>query len=260
MIGGVLRDSAAKHSPMSAPDPSQHTAFPATRWSLVRAVQGGSSEDAAAAMEELCKGYWYPIYAFLRRSGRAAHDAEDLTQAFFHRLITENALLTAQREAGKLRSWLLAVLKRQLSDLTRHEGAQKRGGGIPHVSFDELAAEERYKMEPAEVSDPDALFTHVWAQDLMAGVREELRNIYCASGRAEVFGMLEPFLLWEKDPPSCREIAKKIGSSEVATRLLIHRLRVKFRTLLKEEVSRTVLTPQEIPGELAWLQSVLAGQ
>lgn len=211
-------------------------------------------------MEELCKGYWYPIYAFLRRSGYAKHDAQDLTQAFFHRLITENALLTAQQEAGKLRSWLLSVLKRLISDHTRHHSARKRGGGTSHVSFDELAAEERYKLEPTEVSDPDALFTHVWAQDLVADVREKLREAYCASGRAEVFEMLEPFLLWEKDPPSCREIAQKIGSSEVATRLLIHRLRVKFRTLLKEEVARTVLTPQEIPGELAWLQSVLAGQ
>ena len=237
---------------------SQHADFPTTHWTLVQAVQGGSADDAARAMEQLCKGYWYPIYAFLRRSGHAAHDAEDLTQAFFHRLITENALDMAQDGSGKLRSWLLGVLKHLLSDHFRHHGTQKRGGGVPHVSFDELAAEERYALEPQTVGDPDSLFTHVWAQDLLAGVREKLRTAYEAAGRREIFDLLLPYLMWDREPPSCRAIAEKIGSSEVATRILIHRLRVKFRTLLKAEVARTVLTPEEIPGELAWLQSVLA--
>jgi RNA polymerase sigma factor (sigma-70 family) len=244
---------------MPAADASRQHDFPVTHWSLVRAVQDGSAEDSARAMEELCKSYWYPIYAFLRRDGHSPHDAEDLTQAFFHRLITEHALLTAQPEAGKLRSWLLGVLKHLLSDHHRHHEAQKRGGGVPHVSFDELAAEERYAHEPQTVGDPDALFTHVWAQSLLAGVRGKLREAYEGAGRREVFELLLPFLLWDKDPPSCREIAQQIGSSEVATRILIHRLRVKFRSLLREEVARTVLTPEEIPGEMAWLQGVLAG-
>lgn len=247
-------------SRMPAPDHSLNASFPSTHWTLVHALQNGSAEDAAEAMEELCKGYWYPIYAFLRRSGHAKHDAQDLTQAFFHRLITENALLSAQQEAGKLRSWLLGVLKRLLSDDTRHHGAQKRGGGVPHVSFDELAAEERYALESAELHDPEAFFTQIWAQSLLAGVREKLRTAYEAAGRREVFDLLLPFLMWDNDPPSCREIAKQIGSSEVATRLLIHRLRVKFRTLLREEVAQTVVTAAEIPAELAWLQSVLSGK
>lgn len=245
---------------MPPPDHSQNIAFPSTHWTLVRAVQGSSTEDAAEAMEELCKNYWYPIYAYLRRSGHAKHDAQDLTQAFFHRLITENALLSAQQEAGKLRSWLLGVLKKLLSDHGRHHAAQKRGGGIPHVSFDELAAEERYELEPAKTSDPDAFFTQLWAQALLTGVREKLRAAYEAAGRREVFDLLLPFLMWDHDPPSCREIAKQIGSSEVATRLLIHRLRVKFRSLLREEAAQTVMTPEEIPGELAWLQGVLVGK
>jgi DNA-directed RNA polymerase specialized sigma24 family protein len=242
------------------PDASRYADFPDTHWTLVRAVQGGNAEDSARAMEELCKGYWYPIYAFLRRSGHAAHDAEDLTQAFFQRLMTEDALMCAQQEAGKLRSWLVGVLKHLLSDTARHRAALKRGGGIPHVSFDEMAAEERYASEPQTVSDPDALFTHVWAQDLLAGVREKLREAYEAAGRREIFDLLLPYLMWDREPPSGRAIAEKIGSSEMATRILIHRLRVKFRTLIKEEVARTVLSPEEIPGELAWLQSVLAGK
>lgn len=240
------------------PDASRYADFPDTHWTLVRAVQSGNAEEAARAMEELCKGYWYPIYAFLRRSGRSAHDAEDLTQAFFHRLMTEDALQSAQREAGKLRSWLVGVLKHLLSDTARHDAAKKRGGGVSHVSFDEMAAEERYASEPHAESDPDALFTHVWAQDLLASVRGRLREAYEAAGRREIFDLLLPYLMWDHEPPSGREISEKIGSSEIATRILIHRLRVKFRTLLREEVARTVLTPEEIPGELAWLQSVLA--
>lgn len=243
---------------MPSPDHSRPGGFPTTHWTIVHAVQSGDADAAARAMEALCKGYWYPIYAFLRRSGHSAHDAEDLTQAFFHRLITEGALLMAQQHEGKLRSWMLGVLKHLLSDHNRHHATQKRGGGVPHVSFDDLHAEERYALASRDEGDPDAFFTLVWAQDLLAGVREKLRDAYEVAGRREVFDLLLPFLMWDNDPPSCREIAEKIGSSEVATRILIHRLRVKFRALLREEIARTVLSPEEIPGELAWLQRVLA--
>lgn len=243
---------------MPAAAVSQYAEFPLTHWTLVRAVQSGTAEEAARAMEELCKSYWYPIYAFLRRTGRSAPDAEDLTQEFFHKLVTTDALQSATPEAGKLRSWLLAVLKRMLSDDARHHATQKRGGGIAHVSFDEMGAEERYALEPQDNRDPEWLFTRTWAHELLAGVREELRVAHAAAGRPEVFSLLLPFLILDKDPPSHREIAQKIGSSEAGARILIHRLRVKFRGLLQNEVARTVLTPEEIPGEMAWLQGVLA--
>lgn len=233
-------------------------AFPTTHWTLVSAVQGGGPEEAAQAMEELCRSYWYPIYAFLRRSGHSAADAEDLTQAFFHRLITEDALLSARQDAGKLRSWLLGVLKRLLSDHSRHHATQKRGGGQVMVSFDEMDAEERYAREPVDAHDPERIFTHTWAHQLLAGVREKLRGAYETTGRAGVFDVLLPFLTCDREPPSHREIANQLGSSEAASRILIHRLRVKFRDLLRDEVALTVLTPEEIPGELAWLQGVLA--
>lgn len=233
-------------------------AFPSTHWTLVQAVQSGDPESAAAAMEELCKGYWYPIYAFLRRSGHREADAQDFTQAFFHRLITEEAILTARQENGRLRSYLLGVLKRLLSDHGRHQGAQRRGGGIPHVSFDAMEAEERYACELRDSGDPETVFCRAWADDLLAGVRGNLRAVYETAGRSEVFDLLLPFLMWENEPPSHHEIAEKIGSSETATRILIHRLRVKFRSLVREEVARTVLHPDEIAAEMAWLQSVVA--
>ncbi len=243
---------------MSNADTTNTPAFPTTHWTLVQAVQQGSAVDAARAMETLCKGYWYPIYAFLRRSGHSAHNAEDLTQAFFQRLIADDSILAARREAGKLRSYLLGVLKRLLSDQIRHETAQKRGGSEAHISFDEMEAEERYAQEPKDIRDPEWIFTHAWAHDLLAGVRDKLREAFSATGRAGVFDVLLPFLMWDNEPPSHKEIAMKLGSSETATRILIHRLRTKFRDLLRDEVARTVLTAEEIPGELAWLQSVLA--
>lgn len=243
---------------MPKADTTSNSAFPTTHWTLVQAVQNGSADDAALAMEKLCKGYWYPIYAYLRRSGHSTEDAEDLTQAFFHRLITDDTIQSVRQEVGKLRSYLLGALKRLMSDHTRHHAAQKRGGGILHISFEEMDAEDRYAREPQDTRDPEWVFTHAWAHELLAGVREKLREAFSATGRAGVFDVLLPFLMWNNEPPSHREIAKQLGSSETATRILIHRLRTKFRDLLRDEVARTVLTAEEIPGELAWLQGVLA--
>jgi RNA polymerase sigma factor (sigma-70 family) len=237
-----------------------NAAFPVTHWTLVHAAQGEDPMAAQRAMEDLCNGYWYPIYAFLRHSGHSAPDAEDLTQEFFQELVAGDALHSARRDEGKLRTYLLAVLKRQLSDRTRHDHAQKRGGGRTHVSFDAMDASERYALEPEDGHDPEWLFTHAWAQDLLAGVREKLREAYQVVGREGVFDTLLPFLMWDKEPPSHREIAARIGSSEASSRIMIHRLRTKFRELLRTEVSLTVRTPEEIPEELAWLQNVLAGK
>ena len=245
---------------MPAIDATRHSGFPTTHWTLVHAVQEGDATAAATAMEALCKGYWYPIYAFLRRSGHAASDAEDLTQEFFQKLITDEALQTAKQDAGKLRSLLLGVLKRVISYRTRHDSALKRGGDVPHVSFSDMGAEDRYACEPQDNRDPEWLFAHAWAQDLAARVREKLRTSYTTSGRAEVFDVLLPFLMWDNEPPSHLELAKQIGSSEGSSRILIHRLRGKFRDLLRTEVAQTVLTPEEVQDEMAWLQGVLAGK
>jgi len=238
-------------------DQTSNSPFPTTHWTLVQVVQGGSPEDAAKALETICSRYWYPIYAFLRRSGYGQQDAEDLTQAFFERLIGEEAIQTVRREQGKLRSYLLGVLKRVLADHLRHGLADKRGGGKAHVSFDQMEAEERYAHEPQDTRDPEWLFTRAWAHELFSSVQQKLRTAFIETGRAEAFDALLPFIACDAAAPSQRELAEKLGKSETAAGTMIHRLREKFRTLLREEVSKTVLRPEEIPSEMAWLQEML---
>ena len=209
-------------------------------------------------MEEICRNYWFPIYSYLRRSGRSAHDAEDITQAFFERLINESAIKSARQEHGKLRSFLLSMLVRLLSDQGRHNNALKRGGGQRLLSFDEMEAEERYAREPQDVRDPGKIYLHAWASDILHGVRAKLRTAFEEEGRLEMFLALDPYLGSEDTQPPYEELATKLGSTSGAVRLLVHRLRKKFRVLLEREIARTVMKPEDIEEELAWLRQVMA--
>ena len=248
--GNKLGNELAVGAPAPAP------AFPTTHWTLVMRVREGGAVRQAA-LEELCVLYWYPIYAFLRRRGHAQHDAEDLTQGFFAKLLGDKTFDAAQADKGRLRTFLLCSLDRHLVDQQRHEGRLKRGGGKQIIAFEELHAEERYALEPQDHRDPEWLFTHAWAQLLLDGVRDKLRESFAETGRAEVFTTLLPFLLMEDAPPSYREVARTLDSSETAVRLLVFRMRVKFRDLLREEIARTVGAPEEVAGEMEWLKSVL---
>ncbi len=230
--------------------------FPTTQWTLVMRVQQ-SGEVRQAALEELCRLYWYPIYAFLRRRGYPQHDAEDFTQGFFIKLLAEESLSAVDGSKGRLRTYLLHHLKRHLTDQKRFNGALKRGGGVNTISFDEMRAEERYAHEPQDERDPERLFTRAWAHELLAGVREKLRADFEGAKRPHAFEVLLPFLLLDDDPPSYREVAAQLCATEVSVRLMVSRLRAKFRTLLREEVARTVLTPEDLNGEMESLKSVL---
>lgn len=241
-------------------DQTSNSPFPTTHWTVVHTIQSGGQSEAAQALETLCARYWYPIYAFLRRSGHSQPDAEDLTQELFARLVSEEAILAVRRDQGKLRSYLLGVLKRVVADHLRRVSAEKRGGGKTHVSFDQMAAEERYSLEPQETRDPEHLFTAVWAQDLFRRVREKLRAGFLSTGRAEAFEALLPFVTCDEAPPSQRELAQRLGISTTAAGVMIFRLREKFRSLLRDEVAQTVLSPEEIPSEMTWLMSVLSGK
>ena len=210
-----------------------------------------------AALEELCRLYWYPIYVFLRRRGHPRHDAEDLTQGFFLKLIHDGSFDVAEADKGRLRTFLLCSLDRHLADQQRRAGAQKRGGGQPMIAFEEMNAEERYAHEPQDQRDPEWLFTQAWAHLLLDGVRGKLRETFADTGRSEVFEVLLPFLLGE-DATSYREIAVQLESSETAVRLLVFRARATFRELLRDEIARTVASPAEVAGEMEWLKGVLA--
>ncbi len=232
--------------------------FPTTHWTLVKAVQAGDPAKAAEAMESLCRGYWYPIYAFLRRSGHRSEDAEDLTQSFFVQLVTEDALQRVRQEAGRLRSYLLGVLKRILSDHQRHASTVKRGGGRAPLSFEAMSAEERYSHEPVDDKDPEWLFTRAWAGEVVEVARQRLRESFQENDQGAVYEALLPFITWSDEPPSYRAIATELGTSLTSTRIQIFRLRARFRTMLEEEVARTVLSPAEVAEEMALLHAALA--
>jgi DNA-directed RNA polymerase specialized sigma24 family protein len=235
-------------------------AFPETHWTLVQRVQAGSVDDAATAMETICERYWYPIYAYLRRSGYQQEDAEDFTQGLFARLVSDEAILAVRREQGRLRSYLLGMLKRVIADHLRHGSAEKRGGGVANVSFDQMAAEERYACEPVDVQDPEWLFTRTWAHELFASVQGKLRAAFLETGKPEVFEAMLPFVTCDSEPPSQRELAAKLGMSTTAAGVMTFRLREKFRTLLREAIADTVLTPEEVPAEMEWLRSMLSSR
>jgi RNA polymerase sigma factor (sigma-70 family) len=235
--------------PTEPRDPS----FPSTHWSLVQRVKDGDDKDSGLAMEAICKSYWYPIYAFLRRIGHAPSDAEDLTQGFFHRLIDEKSLLTANSDLGRLRSFLLGVLKRLLSDHTRHNATLKRGGGHADLSIDETDAEDRYKLEPSDLESPDKLFDRAWAHGILEHAAVKLRVAFEEGDNGEAFHHLQEFLPQGDNATSYRKVAKRMGVNENSVRLMVHRMRQRYRKCIEEEVAQTVTDPGEVEAEIEHL-------
>lgn len=239
----------------------KHSHFPTTHWTLVQSIRHGDVTESHQALGELCQRYWYPVYAFLRRSGRSEEDAEDLTQAFFTKLISEDTLQAMEPDAGhgKLRSFLLAVLTRMLVDEKRHRTAEKRGGGIPNFSLDQLEAEKRYRYEPVDVEDPEKLFWRAWANNLVATTRDRMKAVFEKQNREALFEMLEPHLISEEGSLPYVEMANRLDSTEGAVRLLVHRTRKRFRTELEKEVANTIADSSELENEMDWLKNTLAG-
>lgn len=236
--------------------PGSRRDFPTTHWTLVTRVRQGG-EVRRAALQDLCGLYWYPIYAFLRRRGYSQHDAEDYTQGFFVKLLNDESFSAADEGQGRLRTYLLRHLKRHLADRKRFDDAIKRGAGLKAISFEEMGAEERYACEPLDLRDPERLFSQAWAKELIAAVREKLRADFADEKRPHAFELLLPFLLLDEDPPSYREVAAKLRATEVSVRLMVHRLRAKFRDLLRDEVARTMESPGDVDSEIEWLKSTL---
>jgi RNA polymerase sigma-70 factor (ECF subfamily) len=232
--------------------------FTATHWSVVLAARDGDSTRARAAMEALCRAYWYPLYAFVRRMGRSPHDAEDSVQGFFAVCLEKNYLAAAQKEKGRFRSFLLLALKRFLAKERDKSRAHKRGGGQKPIALDSLSAEQRYAVEPAEHLSADKLFERRWALTLLELVLSRLRDEQAAAGRLGAFEELKEFLLAGGRGTPYQEVAARLGLSEGAVKVAVHRLRQRFRELLEEEIGNTVADPEEVEEERRYLLAVLS--
>ena len=231
-------------------------AFPTTRWSLVLQAQKDGAE-AVRALNDLCRRYWYPIYAYLRCRGFQRPDAQDITQTFFLRAVTEGLVKNADQARGRLRSFLLGALGRHLADHLRHENAEKRGGRAIVLPLECQTSEERYERDLIDHRDPESLYLAAWARELIDRVRDQLRIHYTRTKRGELFGALQPCLGLDDDQTPYADLARKFDASQTAMRLQVFRMRRRFGKMLREEVAQTVETPEELNEELAWLAKIL---
>ncbi len=231
--------------------------FPSTHWSLVVQSAEGSSPEARAALESLCGAYWYPLYAFIRRRGHGPDQAADLVQGLFTHLLEHKAFAAADPSRGRLRTFLLAVCRNFLADQDDERRAQKRGGGQSIVSIDRTDAEGRYLAEPADTVTPDRLFDRAWALAMLERVLGQLRREYDTAGKRQLFERLEPLLAGGKGGEPLAGIAAPLAMSEGAVQVAVHRLRRRYRELVREEITATIDDPGGIDDEIRNLFSAL---
>ena len=232
--------------------------FATTHWSMVVSAGRPHSSEASRALATLCENYWFPLYAFVRRAGYCAEDAQDLTQEFFVRLLAKNYLATADRQRGRFRSFLLGAMKHFLANQQRRQAAQKRGGHLSTISLDFHFGESRYKqIEPVDNLTPERLYERRWALTLLDLVLGRLREEFRAAGKLELFDTLKQFLAGGTAKPAYLEVAKQLGMKEGAVKVAVHRLRRQYRKLLKEEIARTIVGPEALEDELGELLAAL---
>ncbi len=231
-------------------------AFVTTHWSVVLAAQD-RSPAAEAALEKLCRTYWWPLYGFVRRQGYRPEEAQDLTQGFFAMLLERRDLDVVRREKGRLRSYLLISLKNFLGKARRREMSVKRGEGRPLVPLDELLARERADLEPADNLSADRIYERRWALTLLEQVLTRLEAEYESAGNANLFVQLKDLLADEPGRKSQAEIAAELDMTENAVKQAFHRLRQRYRQLLRNEIAQTVAVPGDVEDELRHFISVL---
>jgi len=231
-------------------------AFATTHWSVVLTAQE-RSPAADAALEKLCRTYWWPLYGFVRRNGFGPEEAQDLTQGFFALLLERRDLDVVRREKGRLRSYLLVSLKNFLAKARRRELTLKRGEGRALVPLDELIAREHADLEPADNLTADKIYERRWALTLLEQVLTQLQTEYRTGGNAKLFDCLKEFLSDEPGHRSQAEVAAELGMSENAVKQAFHRLRQRYRQLLRDEIAQTVAVPGDVEDELRHFISVL---
>ncbi|MBE0544229.1 MAG: sigma-70 family RNA polymerase sigma factor [Verrucomicrobia bacterium] len=223
------------------------------------AAHAGDPARAREALEKLCSVYWYPLYAFLRRRGHQPADAEDLVQGFIAHLLAREFFQVADPDKGRFRSYLLASLNHFVADAAALAGRLKRGAGHPLLSLDATLAEQRYAQEPADPGDPQQLFERRWALTLLDTVLQRLETEAAESGRASLFRQIKDVLLGDRSGVRYAELAPQLGLSEAALTMTVHRLRRRYRELVREEIAHTVSRPVEIDEEMRYLFRVLGG-
>ncbi len=202
------------------------------------------------ALEELCRAYWFPLYAYVRRRGHSKQDAEDLVQAFFARLLEKNFLANLASERGKFRAFLLAALKHFLANEWDKSQAQKRGGGAAHFSLDWQTADTKFQVAATSEPSPDKAFDREWALALLAKVIERLQKECAADGKGKLFEQLKTFLMAGGGDSAQAEVAKSLGMEEGAVRVAIHRLRKRYRALLRDEIAHTLSDDAMVEAEM----------
>ncbi len=234
------------------------SAFPTTRWTLVIAAADRKREESRLALASLCENYWYPLYAYVRRRGYPADQAQDLTQEFLTRILEGHYLDRADPDKGRFRSFILTSLKFFLADDGDRNRAQKRGSGRV-LSLEMSSGDERYRCEPAHHETPERVFDRRWALSVLDAVIEKLRDEFVRSGRPEQFDRLKVYLLDQADS-SYAAAARELGMSEGALKVAVHRLRKRYRDLFRREIAETVADPAEVESELRFLVTALAAR
>lgn len=232
--------------------------FHTTHWSEVLAAGETGTDQAAAALGRLCQTYWFPVYAFIRKRGHSPEEAQDFTQEFFAGFLEKKYVEKAVRERGRFRVFLMSSVENFLHNQYDRAKAQKRGGGQKLLSLDCADAEERYQIEPVEETDPAKAFEQQWAATLLETVLTRLRNEFGAEGRAGLFDDLQAHLWGDAETIPYPQLAEKFGLKAGNVKTIAHRLRERYRELLREEISQTVAKPGEVDEEIRHLMRIVS--
>jgi RNA polymerase sigma-70 factor (ECF subfamily) len=243
-------------SASSSVQPEVGDYFVSTRWTVVLSAGHKSSPGSDQALAELCQVYWYPLYAYARRQGRSREDAQDLVQAFFEKFLQKNYLEDVSCEHGKFRAFLLACLKHFLANEWDKATRQKRGGGARHLALDWQSADQRYQLEPPDNATPDRLYDREWAQALLARVLARLKEEYVLAGKGALFEHAKSSLMGRGEGMPHVDAAAGLDMDVGALRVAVHRLRARYREMLKEEIAQTLSDPAAVQEELRSLLQI----
>jgi RNA polymerase sigma factor (sigma-70 family) len=239
--------------------PISNARFATTHWSVVLAAGDRADTQYECALQALCQTYWYPLYAYARHRGHQTPDAEDLIQSFFMRIMEKDVLARITRDKGRFRSFLLTALNHFRIDEWKQARTEKRGAGRTIVGLEMDQAEERYRHEPVDTTTPETLFDQNWAVTLLNTVFDQLQQEQAEAGRGERFKQLKFCLTGQRSAVPYTQLAEKLNLSEAALKVQVHRLRKRYRELLRQEVAHTVSSPEDIEEEMQHLFEVLSG-